>query len=146
MHLFFLPAKVWWSIVYKLKLKKKRLSWLWDRLEFTHTIYHWYFQNPFYDITAQKMKFSTKGFFSKCDHIRSETADLVTVIEEILNRKLHFLCSVSRRNLHWGCFMLKRVDWQSHQFIDPLAVFLLYGNQLIDWVTPIYCEHLSFMC
>ena len=39
------------------------------------------------------MKFSIKDFFSKCDQIR--TADLVTVTEEILNGKLHFLCSVS---------------------------------------------------
>ena len=35
--------------------------------------------------TAQKMKFSIKYFFSKCDQIRST--------EEILNGKLHFLCS-----------------------------------------------------
>ena len=39
---------------------------------------------------AQKMKLSVKGFFSKCDH-----ADLVTFTEEILNRKLRFLCRVS---------------------------------------------------
>ena len=36
--------------------------------------------------TAKKMKFSIKDFFSKCD--------LVTFTEEILNGKLHFLCSV----------------------------------------------------
>ena len=42
--------------------------------------------------TAQKMQFSIKGFFSKCDQIRS-TADLVTFTEEIVNGKLHFLCS-----------------------------------------------------
>ena len=42
--------------------------------------------------TAQKMKFSIKDFFRKCD----QTADLVTFTEEILNGKLHFLCSVSR--------------------------------------------------
>ena len=40
--------------------------------------------------TAQKMKFSIKDFFSKCDQIRR-----VTFTEEILNGKLHFLCSVS---------------------------------------------------
>ena len=39
--------------------------------------------------TAQKMKFSIKDFFSKCDQI---PADLVTFTEEILNGKLHFLC------------------------------------------------------
>ena len=41
--------------------------------------------------TAQKMKFSIKDFFSKCD---LETADLATFTEEIYNEKLHFLCSV----------------------------------------------------
>ena len=39
---------------------------------------------------AQKMKFSIKGFFSKCDQIR---VDLVTFTEEIFNGKLYFLCS-----------------------------------------------------
>ena len=37
--------------------------------------------------TAQKMTFSIKDLFSKCDQIR-----LVTFTEEILNRKLYFLC------------------------------------------------------
>ena len=40
------------------------------------------------------MKFSIKDFFSKCDRICvEETEDLVTFTEEILNGKLHFLCS-----------------------------------------------------
>ena len=46
--------------------------------------------------TVQKLKFSIKDFFSKCDQICSllqETADLVTFTEEILNGKLHLLCS-----------------------------------------------------
>ena len=37
--------------------------------------------------TAQKMKFFIKDFFSKFP------ADLVAFTEEILNGKLHFLCS-----------------------------------------------------
>ena len=37
------------------------------------------------------MKFAIKDFFSKCDQIC--TVDLVTFTEEILNGKLHFLCS-----------------------------------------------------
>ena len=36
------------------------------------------------------MKFSIKDFFRKCEPI----ADLVTFTAEILNGKLHFLCSV----------------------------------------------------
>ena len=44
------------------------------------------------------MKFSIKDFFSKSGLFRflqfpQETADLVTFTEEILNGKLHFLCS-----------------------------------------------------
>ena len=42
---------------------------------------------------AQKIKFSIKDFFTKCDQIRM-TADVVTFTEEILNKKLHFLSSV----------------------------------------------------
>ena len=51
------------------------------------------------------MKFSIKDFLSKCDQIRilqwmwpnpQDTADLVTFTEEIINRKLHFLCSLHK--------------------------------------------------
>ena len=41
--------------------------------------------------TAQKMNFSIKVFFSKCE----QTVDLVTFTEEILYGKLHFSCSGS---------------------------------------------------
>ena len=44
-------------------------------------------------ITAQKMEFSIKNFFSKCDQIRSFRADLVTFTEETLNGTLYFLYS-----------------------------------------------------
>ena len=43
--------------------------------------------------TTQKIKFSIKDSFSKCDQIRSFHGDLVTFTEEILNGKLHSLCS-----------------------------------------------------
>ena len=48
-------------------------------------------------LTAQKMKFSIKDFFSKCDQIRS--ADLVTFTEEILNGNFVFR-AVSDRALN----------------------------------------------
>ena len=49
-------------------------------------------QVPF---TAQKIKFSSKDFFSKCDQIRRKLQEtLVTFTEEILNAKLRFLYSV----------------------------------------------------
>ena len=44
--------------------------------------------------TTHKMKFFIKNIFSKCWSKLQETADLVTFTEEILNGKLHFLCSV----------------------------------------------------
>ena len=47
--------------------------------------------------TAQKMKLSVKDFSSKCYQIcRKLQIDLVTFTEEILNKKLHFLCSEQR--------------------------------------------------
>ena len=39
------------------------------------------------------MKFSIKDFFSECDQILQETADLVIFTEKILNEELHFLCT-----------------------------------------------------
>ena len=48
-----------------------------------------------YIFTAQKMKFFFKEFHSKLPLPNPhETADLVTFTEEILNGKLHFLCTV----------------------------------------------------
>ena len=44
-------------------------------------------------LAAQKMKFSFKGFFSKCDQIRSP-ADLVIFTEEIVMEKF-ILCAVT---------------------------------------------------
>ena len=44
--------------------------------------------------TVQKMRFSVKDFFSKCDQIRSILWMLQLLNEEILNGKLHFLWSV----------------------------------------------------
>ena len=38
----------------------------------------------------KKRKFSIKDFFSKCDQIRKETADLVTFTEKFLHGKLSF--------------------------------------------------------
>ena len=55
------------------------------------------FEMTMYDVnfwfyTAQKMTFSIKDFFSKCDQIHRKL-NLVTFAEEILNGKLHFLYS-----------------------------------------------------
>ena len=55
-------------------------------------IYDEFWQN-IYSKTAQKMKFSIRDFFSKCDQIHSLKS--VTVTREILIEKLHFLYSVN---------------------------------------------------
>ena len=44
-------------------------------------------------VTAQKMRFSIKDFFGKCDQIQRN----LTFTEKILNEKLHF-CAVSLVN------------------------------------------------
>ena len=44
-------------------------------------------------LTTQKMMFSIKDLNSNCERIQFP-ANLVTFTDEILNRKLHFLCSV----------------------------------------------------
>ena len=43
---------------------------------------------------CKKLKFAIKDFFSKCDQIR-RTLDMVVFTEEIINGKLHFMCSES---------------------------------------------------
>ena len=53
--------------------------------------------------------FFIKDFFSECDQIRKtaqKTADLVTFTEEIVNGKIHFLCS--------GCVTILSFDsWRT---------------------------------
>ena len=44
------------------------------------------------ECTVQKMKFSVKDFFSKCDQIQFPSS-LVTFTEKILIAKFHFLCN-----------------------------------------------------
>ena len=43
--------------------------------------------------TAQKMKFSIKDFFSKCDQIRRKLRIWSHLLKKPLMKKLHFLCS-----------------------------------------------------
>ena len=72
-----------WNCKKRIKSEKKYIKWLWKNWQDYHwkkphlsevAIYHLYLQNPSdsYFHTAQKMKFSIKDFFSKCDQIRRE--------------------------------------------------------------------------
>ena len=50
-------------------------------------------QRLFWALTAQRMKFFAKVFFSKCDQICWKLQNLAIFTEEIVNGKLYFLCS-----------------------------------------------------
>ena len=80
--------------------------------------------------TAQKLNFSIKDFFSKCDQIRI----FFTFTEEILNGKLLFLCSALR--IH-KCFIsvsrsksfekaLMKAIWELLQLICLFLRVLLF--------------------
>ena len=73
--------------------------------------------NLSYISTAQKMKFSIKDFFSKCDQI------CMTFTEEMLNGKLHFLCNVGVYILKsWGFPKLFCKFWEvSKKYIADLG-------------------------
>ena len=43
--------------------------------------------------TAQKMKFSIKDFFRKCDQIRRKLRIWSNLLKKTLNEKVDFLCS-----------------------------------------------------
>ena len=76
------------------------------------------------------MKFSTKDFFSKCDQIRSPfPADLVTFTEEILNGKLHFLCSALLHLWFLTHFMKK---FNSFHFITRMLTQNFYLHLLVN--------------
>ena len=55
------------------------------------------------------MKFSINDFFSKCDQVQQFPADLVILIEKIVNGKLRFLCSVN---------MIVSVAWKYSAFMQ----------------------------
>ena len=52
-----------------------------------------------------------KDFFSQCDQIPHFSADWVSFTEEILNEKLHFLCS---QHLHEHCSRAGHGNFLSH--------------------------------
>ena len=85
--------------------------------------------------TAQKKKFSIQDFFSKCNQIRKEIADLVIFTEEILNGKLHFLCSAN----HMNKYLCERYNKSNRLLPDWTTLSLL--NYLS--YAP---SHLTFLC
>ena len=82
----------------------------------------------------KKMKFSIKGFFSKCDQILSFLRILPHLLKKILNGKLHFFCSVS---VHVDFAKLYRANWiylkllqlfSGIIFIAVISSFLILGH------------------
>ena len=48
--------------------------------------------------TAQKMKFSIKGFFSKCDQIRKKLRIWSHLLKKFLTENFIFLCTLTTGN------------------------------------------------
>ena len=48
------------------------------------------------------MKFSIKDFFSKCNQIHSKLRIWSYLLKEILNAKLHYLCSDGNNNISFS--------------------------------------------
>ena len=55
-----------------------------------------FWQDPKYNYGRNDLHYTKKGFPLKTSSVNVITADLVTFTEEILDGKLHFLCSVRR--------------------------------------------------
>ena len=68
--------------------------------------------------TAQKMKFTFKDFFSKCNQISNSPADLVTITEEILSGKLYFFmqCKYHQNLDIWGNILFAIIEYFNLQF------------------------------
>ena len=93
------------QLLTQIRFKMMR-NWIWKKIHVLKICHHKKssFQCEFYDnvcllsggFTAQKMKFSIKDFFSKCDQI---IVDLATFTEEISNGKLHFFVQCLKRHV-----------------------------------------------
>ena len=73
--------------------------------------------------TAQKMNFSIKDFFSKCDQIRRKWDIWSHLLKKSLMEKLHFLCSV--------------IDNRSHNILT----LLIYLHNKFDKITADKRKH-----
>ena len=78
-------------------------------------------------LTAQKKKFSIKDFFSKCDQIFRK----LDFTQEILNGKLHFLCSICY-HFYW---LIKKV----FSINDNIAILYFCSWEKISIATSSMC-------
>ena len=90
--------------------------------------------------TAQKMKFSIKDFFRKCDQIR-RTADLVTFTEEILNGKINLLYREKyKEDYQRVCKLLKP------QNIYRRFASLMKNSKMGNFCTKFTIRHRTWWC
>ena len=101
-------------------------------------IFCWFWQNMKTDenignITAQKMKFSIKDFFSKCDQMFP--ADLAIFTEKILNRKLFLWSDYSTLTLltHFMSIFYFYTPWKYQKTKGFLTFSKGYRNQTLEW-------------
>ena len=90
-------APFWWYIYVKVKryfsvrIEKERADFF---LVYPYMKYDKILCRISITDTAQKMKFSIRDFFSKCDQIRMKLRIWPHFLKKILDAALHFLCSV----------------------------------------------------
>ena len=132
------------------KLKKRKIAlycpqlfWTWWPLrgEFIKYINFWkilrYKNTSKKRDIARKTLHNIKDFSSKCDQIRSF---LATFTGEILNGKLHFLCSVhDHRKAYWHIAW----SWWSHEKLEEYTFIKFVHIQLIAWLWLFALEKLS---
>ena len=81
--------------------------------------------------TAQKMKFSMKNFLGKFDQIYRKL-ELVTFTEEILNGKLHYLCSDNRKTLGKLIFISQSIAFQFSKVRRDLEIGADFKNNVTN--------------
>ena len=71
------------------------------------------------DYCTKKMKFFIKDFFNKCNKI-PENCEFFMFIEEILNGKLHFLCSelCICHNICTKIYLILQTDHFNHYLLE----------------------------
>ena len=90
------------------------------------------------NFAEQKMKFFIKDLFSKCDQICRKLGDLVTFTEEILNEKLHFLCSAlflgSCEIYQWYfVLVLRRIVQKKSTYKSHVLLFQWFDQYKKSW-------------
>ena len=99
-------------------------------------------RNDFFaGFTAQKMKFSIKDFFVKCDQIRSFMRIFFTFTKENLNGKLYFLCSGSRKGATLWDYLQEYLVVMRDNKVSPFVKFELILHLLCLLLATLKNKH-----